>query len=48
MKPRVPKLPPAPKPQHIPLPARNLGAHLKAPKSGEIVTERRYTPKVKP
>jgi hypothetical protein len=27
------------KPEHAPHPHRNLGAHLKAPKAGEYVTE---------
>ena len=27
-----------PKMPHVPAPAKNLGDHLKAPKSGEIVT----------
>lgn len=34
----VPK-PPRLKPATLPHPHRNLGAHLKAPTSGEIVTE---------
>lgn len=39
---RMPYAPPAPvkavKPVNLPHPHRNLGAHLKAPKDGEIVT----------
>ena len=26
------------KPEHVPHPARNLGAHLKTPRAGEVVT----------
>ena len=29
-------------PAKLPHPAKNLGDHLKAPKSGEIVTEHRW------
>ena len=46
-KPAPVKPPTAHKPEHLPFPARNLGPHLKAPKSGEIVTEHRYTRKGK-
>ena len=40
--PRKPVVPKPPKLPHVPLPAKNLGAHLKPPKSGEIVTETRW------
>lgn len=35
----VTSAPKVPRPQHLPAPAKNLGAHLKTPRSGEIVTE---------
>lgn len=44
---QTPSKPPAlPKPKaltRVPHPANNLGAHLKAPKSGEIVTTKRWS-----
>lgn len=36
---------PTPPPKYVPHPGKNLGTHLKAPKSGEYVTEHRWTPK---
>lgn len=37
---RSAKTPPPPK--HAPYPAKNLGDKLKAPKSGEFITEHRW------
>lgn len=39
------KVPTVKKPEHAPYPHRNLGGQLKAPSSGEYITETRYTPK---
>lgn len=39
---------PTPKASHVPGPAKNLGAHLKAPTSGEFVTEHQRPPRSEP